>query len=428
MALQLTTAGRTLTFRPNGDLVVAEGGQQRTAGTWLAEVTAGNPKANRFTYTVDGVAQPPVPAKYSFTNGNQLGVVLSGPEGDSAPATLVGLIEVDDQHDIVYRLTNSTGTPLDTDVVLYGDLHIERNTNALVIDLVGGGQARVIGDRGIKSLEAAQNRIATLAADDLLRFTATTSNVLDDGSVLDLPARLEFAGSWDIQDGQLVFLSKVTGDISRPDVSIGFAGRLGAVTAGFVYFAGPDSAQAAFTIRGQHVWRAGDTESAFNWDVSLGFSDKKFAAAVDFDFTSVKRDGRRFSVGGKMALKQSDGHTLDLSMNLTAEYTWQRNSLVFKAIVNREAGNFNYDLMLEGRLDAAAGALTFSIRVSNAQDAPGLTLALNFANDRDSAVQAISVQLQMSEGQVNAAIEGHFAIRQRFVAGVGRVMEQEVAA
>ncbi|HEY1304304.1 MAG TPA: hypothetical protein VGF24_12175 [Vicinamibacterales bacterium] len=432
MALQLTARGQTLKFQPNGDLIVVEGEQDRQAGTWLAEIAAGGIRVNRFTYTIDGVDQPPCPAKYSFTGGNQLRVVLAGPDGDSEPADLVGFIEVDDQHDIVYHLTDDAGAVLGTDVVLYGDLEIERNTNALVIKLIEGGEAKIVGDRGIKSLEAAQNRIAELAADDLLRFKATTSNVLADGNLLDIPSKLEFAGSWDIQNGQLVFLSKIVGDLSRPDVSIGFGGKLGAVTAGFVYHADAEGNQeAAFTIRGQHVWRAGDRESAFNWDVSLGFSDKKFSADVDFDLNSVNRDGRRLSVAGNMTLKQADGNTLNLSLNLTAEYEWKDNSLVFKAVVSNEAGNFNYDLMLEGTIKPAGGGqLAFSIRYTNAEGSEGLTIGLDFVGDRDNAIQALSFHLQISPDRVELKIEAHISFRQRFVAGVGRVMEEgdEVAS
>ena len=428
MALQLTANGRTLTFQPTGDLTLVEGTEERAAGTWRAEVLPGEARANQFIFAVDGVEQT-VPARYSFTETNQLRVVLSGPEGDTEPANIVGFLEVDDQHDIVYHLADNAGTPVGTDIVLYGDLRIERNTNALVIDLVGGGEAKVIGDSGVKSLEAAQNRLAELAADDLLRFRATTTNVLDDGNLLDLPAKLEFAGSWDIQNGQLVFLSKIVGDLSRPAVSIGFAGKLGAVTAGFVYHADAEGQQeAAFTIRGQHVWRAGDRESEFNWDVSLGFSDKKFSAAVDFDLSSAIRNGREFSVSGSMALKQTDGGTLDLSFGLTAEYEWQDNSLVFKAKVNNEAGNFNYDLMLEGKIVGSLGQLTFSIRYTNAPGAEGLTIALDFAGDRDSAIQAISFQLQISPDQVEAKISVHLSVKQVFKPGIGRVLEDEVAA
>ena len=428
MTPQLTTSGRTLVFLPNGDLAVLDQDQQTVRGTWRGRAAPGEAGENTFRFTLDGAEQPSVRARYSFNDLNQLQVVLEAADGQSSPAMLVGGIEVDDQHDIVYRLVDDNGADTGASVVLYGELSIEQNTNALRIVLEGGGETKVTGSNGLQSLDAAQNRIASFAADDLLRFRASTVNVLDNGGVVEVPAKLEFAGSWDIQKGQLVFLSKVVGDLSHPDVSIGFAGKLGAVSAGFVYFADANGVNAAFTIRGQHVWGAGDTQSEFNWQVSLGFSDKKFSAAVDLDLNRVLQNGRRVSLAGKMNLKQADGGTLDLDLSLEAEYEWQDNALVFKAIVNNEAGNFNYDLMLEGRLQLAAGDLTFSIRYSNTPGSEGLTIGLTFTGDRDSAIQAIAFHLRVSPDQIDLGISARFTLRQSFVAGVGRVLEAEAAA
>jgi hypothetical protein len=307
--------------------------------------------------------------------------------------------------------------------VLYGDLNIERDTNALMVALEGGGQAVVTGSSGIASLEAAQNRIAAFAADDLLRFRASTLNDLDAGGTIEIPAKLDFAGSWDVQNGQLVFLSKVVGDLSRPDVSIGFSGKLGAVTAGFVYFADAAGTQAAFTIRGQHVWHSADADTTFNWQSSLGFSDKRFAAAVRFDANRVAQNGNRLGLKGDLTLKQGDGGAVAMGFSLEAEYAWENNALVFKALVNNTAGGFNYDLMLEGHLKADHGTLTFSIRFTNTPGAEGLTVGLNLVGDQNSAIQAISLQLQISENSVKLAFEGRFSVKQRFVAGVGRVLE-----
>jgi hypothetical protein len=423
VAPTITTSGKTVVFRPNGDVALVDGGQETVHGTWRGRAGAGEPNENRWRYLLDGVDQPPLTAIYTFTDTNQLQVTLVSGDGRSDPALLVGGIEIDDQHDIVYRLANDDGTPTGQAVVLYGDLSIERNTNALAIALEGGGQAVVAGSSGIASLEAAQNRIAAFAADDLLRFRASTLNDLDGGGTLEIPAKLEFAGSWDVQNGQLVFLSKVVGDLSRPDVSIGFSGKLGAVTAGFVYFADAAGTQAAFTIRGQHVWRTGDTDTTFNWQSSLGFSDRKFAADVRFDANRVEQNGNRLGLKGDLTLKQGDGGTVAMGFSLEAEYAWENNALVFKALVNNTAGGFNYDLMLEGDLKADHGALAFSIRFTNSPGAEGLTIGLNFTGDQNNAVQAISLQLQMSENSVKLAFEGHFVVKQHFVAGVGRVLE-----
>jgi hypothetical protein len=428
VSLHISTGGRKISFRANGDVVVTADGDERVRGKWRASALAGEAGRNRFLYTVDGTEQPPLAATYAFTETNQLRVALSAADGRSEPTDLVGGIEIDDQHDIVYRLVDDTGARTGAVVTLYGDLRIEENTNALLIALTGGGEARIAGADGIFSLEAAQNRISSLAADDLLRFRASTFNLLENGGLLEVPAKLEFAGSWDVRNGRLVFLSKVTGALSRPDVAIGFAGRLGAVSAGFVYFADAAGTQAAFTIRGQHVWSGGAAQTGFNWQVSLGFSDRKLAAAVDFDVERVRQNGRRLSLAGSMKLKPADGNALNLDLSLEAEYEWVENALVFKALVNTEAGNFNYDLMLEGRFRLSAGSLAFSIRYTNVAGSDDLTIALSFTGDRENALRAIAVQLRLTPEQVELKIAVGLVVRQRFVAGVGRVLEQEEGA
>jgi hypothetical protein len=357
-------------------------------------------------------------------------VVLTAPDGQSDAASLQGGIEVDDQHDMIYRLVDSDGNPTGAIVTLYGDLSIERNTNALVIQLAGGGQARVQGDTGITSLEAAENDVFAVDANDLLRFRATTSNTFDDGSFLAVPAKLEFAGNWDIQDGQLVFMSKV---ISAPDgdaIKIGFAGKIGAVTAGFAYFADAEGTQVAFNIRGQHVFKSADSETDFNWQASLGFSDKRFDAKVNFDVDNVNKNGRHISLSGDMELQQSTGGTLNLDLNLEADYSWEDNSLVFKASVGEEGGVLSYDLMLQGKFKFEAGTLTFDIHYTNSPGADPLTIDLNFEGDTNSFLQAVSFHLQISPDRVEVDLTVHFSITQHFVAGVGRVMDdaQQIVA
>lgn len=422
MALTLTTAGKTLTFRPNGELALVDGGNETVRGSWRGSAAGGEEKANRFLYVLDGIDQPPLPAAYTFNDSNQLQVVLTATDGASAPALLPGGIEVDDQHDMVYRLVDTDGNPAGPTVTLYGELAIEQNTNALVIKLTGGGNARVQGDTGISSLEAASNDIFAVDASDLLRFRATTSNTFDNGSSLDVPAKLAFAGNWDIQDGQLVFMSKVIAAPGGNDVKIGFAGKLGAITAGFEYFADAEGTQLAFNIRGQHVFKAADSETDLNWQASLGFSDKKFDAKVSFDVNNVNKDGRRIALTGNMTLMQEQGGSLDLKLNLEAHYSWENNSIVFKAAVGEEGGVFNYDLMLQGKFKFDGGSLSIDIHYTNAAGAEPLTIDLNFVGDVDNFIQAVSFHLQISPDRVVIELTVRFTIKQRFVAGVGRVM------
>ena len=428
MSLKLTTAGSTLLFRPSGEVAVLDGQTETVRGAWRASAEPGAKKLNRFSYTLDGEEQPPLPAVYAFSDTNQLTVTLRAADGQSEPGLLPGGIEVDDQHDMIYRLVDDDGTPNGAIVTLYGDLSIEEGTNALLVTLVGGGEARVVGDNGIQSLEAAQNRIAAFAADDLLRFRATTGNTLDNGGFVDVRAKLEFAGSWDVQNGQLVFMSKVTGALSKPDIKIGFAGKLGAITAGFAYYADATTQDVAFQIRGQHVFHSADADTDFNWLVALGFSDKKFSAKVDFETKRLRQNGKRLELGGTLCLKQADGETLDLALSLKAEYQWEDNALVFKALVNSEAGGFNYDLMLQGKFTSTKHALTFGIHFSNAGGASRLEIKLSSSDDRARFRKAVELYLTYKNGQVGFSWAARFSISQRYVSGLGRVLEKVEAA
>ncbi len=153
-------------------------------------------------------------------------------------------------------------------MTVYGsNFHFAEGTGNLVMDLETGGELSIVGDSGINSMEAAENHVAGFNANDLLHFHASTDNTLADGSVMNVPADLSFIGTWDIQDNTLKFLSKVTGDITKPDVHIAFAGKIGGVTAGFVYFADSAGTQLAFNISGQHVWKTGSSTTEFKWPV-----------------------------------------------------------------------------------------------------------------------------------------------------------------
>src|SRR5262245_40980091 len=109
MSLKLTTAGNTLEFRPNGEVAVRTDEAENVRGTWRGSAGPGDEKANRFLYTLDGIDQTPLPAAYTFSDTNQLSVVLQGADGKSEPGLLPGGIEVDDQHDIIYRLVDGDG-------------------------------------------------------------------------------------------------------------------------------------------------------------------------------------------------------------------------------------------------------------------------------------------------------------------------------
>lgn len=424
MPLTMTIAGQKLAFLPSGDVAVIDAaGQQTVQGTWRTAIIGAESQDNKVRYTLAGSDQTPLQALYSITASNQLQVILQSPGApDSAPFTFSGNIEIDDAHHLIYNLIDGSGTALQKSITVYGgNFRIEDTTSNLLMDLINGGKLSIAGDSGIASLEAAENHVAGFNADDLLHFHASTDNTLDDGSILTLPAKLSFIGAWDIQNGKLVFLSKVTGDITKPDVHIGFAGQIGAITAGFVYFADSAGTQLAFNISGQHVWKAGNTTNTFNWQSTLGFSGKTFAAQTDFDLTSMSTSGRNFSINGKLTLQQQIGGTTDLTFSLKGQYQWDSNILKFQADVSDVAGALSYDLMLEGTFKLDHGSITFNVKYSNSGAAAGTSfgLNLNFQGDQTELIKALSFQLQITQTQAGTIINATATIQLQYVRGVG---------
>lgn len=68
------------------------------------------------------------------------------------------------------------------------------------------------------------------------------------------------------EQAKLVFASKVTGDLARPDVMIGFGGKIKAVGAGFAYYADAAGSKLACTIKGEHRWNS--TTASWNFGES----------------------------------------------------------------------------------------------------------------------------------------------------------------
>jgi hypothetical protein len=430
MPLTLKVGGQTLAFLPSGEVAVAADGNQTVQGSWRSKVSGAEPRDNKVRYSLNGADQTPLQAVYSFTDpDNQLQVILKADDGtQSDPFVFPGGIEIDDDHELIYNLIDDSGNTLNASVTVYGgNFRFEDGTGNLLMDLAGGGQVSVVGDSGVNSLEAVENRVAGFNADDLLHFHASTDNTLADSSVMSVPAKLSFIGTWDIQNGSLVFLSKITGDITKPDVHIGFAGKIGAVTAGFVYFADSQGTQLAFNISGRHVWKAGNTTDEFNWQSTLGFSQKTFNAKVNFDLTSKSTSGRTFSVDGDLTLQQTAGGAASMSFNLKAQYQWKNNLLTFHADVSDVAGALSYELMLEGTFKLNHGKITFNVKYTNAPAGDTFSLDLNMQGDKSNMIKSLSVHLQISQGAAGIMINATAEIRLRFVKGVG-VLEKVPAA
>ena len=332
MPLKLTVNQTELLFQPNGTVSTLSDGQEQVRGSWTSEDDA---RDNRIRYTLDGGAQPALEAAYEFTGEeaaaleggvapgvNQLRVRVSD-GANSAAFDFLGFIRVDDRHDAVYVLTDNEGTPTGQQIVVYGDLSIEPVSHKLLVNMPSGAQTKITGIDGARSLEAVKNDLAGFDAQDLLNFRATTENRLPEGGTVSIDADLKFVGEWDVQNGQLVFLSKIKGDLSRPAVSLALAGKVKGIAFGFAYFSDESGTELAFEVRGQHQWVGGEAE----WELALGFTDKKFSMRAAGEMHKTFQNGSELTLEGRMQLTQADGGNFDFDLELAAEYRWEDNAL-----------------------------------------------------------------------------------------------------
>lgn len=413
--LQLKVDGQQLVFTPDGNVSAIASGAPEVKGTWQTQ-SADQASQNKISYSIDNAPQTPVPVNYQFNENNQLVAIIPAAANGgaaSAPFTFLGTIAIDDNHDVTYALLDANGNALPASITVYGDISFETNTNDLLIKLAGGGQTKITGEDGIQKLEALENTLAGFNADDLLRFHASTTNEFADGTATLSTARVDFIGNWDVSGDQLVFMSRVKGNITNPDVEIGFGGTFKGVTLGFAYFSDKDGADLAFNIKGQHTWNSADV----SWNVSLGYTQKTFKASFEGTLHEKSAEGREFTLTGKTTLELADGSKPSFNLELNGEYDWTEDGkLIFTAKVSEENGELNYNLSLEGKFVFKSGTLTFQIKSSNAGPGPSLQINLAFQGNEASLIKALSLVLNISEGEVS--IDFQFEMRMTWVDGV----------
>ena len=412
--LSLNFQGETRVFGPDGKVLVND----TPKGSWRTQPNAGEPKDNQIRYDIGGQAQPPVPVKYSFNPQNQLQAVIPAAANggaDSAPFTFLGSIQIDDAHDLVYQLISAdTGAATQRNVTLFGDLRFDPKTHNLVIDLTGGGTAEVKGDSGIASLDALKNDITPFKSNDLLRFKASTTNTLTNGQIKKIAADTKFTGNWDLKGNQLVFVSQVKGDVTKPAVTLGFAGKFKAVSAGLAYFADQQGTQFAFTISGQHQWNSGKA----NWDVFLGYSKKQFTAKVSGNLSINKQlgDQRNLTLNADWVIEHTDGSKTNLKMELSAAYRWSENNmLTIQAQFSKNGVTTTYDLKVEGKFVFKSGVLTFQVKFSNTDPDNRFSFQIAFQANPTNLIKALSIVLNVTENSVN--INFQFEMRMTWVDG-----------
>src|SRR5258708_4736809 len=413
--IKVTVTGRQLIFATTGDVADAASGAK--VGSWRS---SSDQKDNQIRFTVDGGAETAIPAIYSFNDSNQLQAQLKTPDGTLSDAfTFIGGIEIDDQHDLNYVLVDNNGTKTGVSITVYGDLSFAQDTNNLTLKLAGGGQTAIQGLNGVQSLQAEKNHIAAFKGDDLLIFHAETDYTIPgQEDLLVVPAKVAFVGSWDIQNGSLVFLSSIKGSPAAPSIGIGFAGTLGGVTAGFVYFADAGKTQIAFNIKGQHVFRAANATTDLAWESSIGFTGKAFSAQVDAKSTTNFTGGQVLTIQGDLTLKQDDGKPLTIDLKLEAKYSFDSNRmLIFKALIST-GDKPSYDLMLQGTFRYSNMTLTFQVEYTNKAGAQDIHVAVGIQGDRNSIIKNLALVLDIKESQAKLQLSLSFEVHLRFADGV----------
>ena len=414
--IRATIGGRSLLFGINGDVVETAGGTETVRGKWSS---VSKQEDNQIRYDLDGAKQPGLQAMYAFNDDNQLVIVLQTPGGPTAPFTLLGGMEVDDQHDIIYNVIDPATGESATSITLYGDLDFAAGSNNLRIKLTGGGEAEVKGDLGVQSLETAKNNVATAGfrADDLLSFKARTKNRLTTGANATKLAKLKFIGNWDVQDGSIVFISKINGTPTKPGVKIGFAGKFKAVSAGFVYFSDGNTQTVALNIRGSHQRTVNGSSSKIDWETSIGFTEKTFKAEMKVAAARTFPSGQALTIDGSLMLKKGTQST-EFALSLDVVYAFEQGSLVFKADIQNGIRP-SYDLQLDGEFKYKNLKIEFALRLSNVSGSQEVSVSVGVEGNEASVVKHLSIILNISQTEARTRVSLNLEIeaRLRFVNG-----------
>jgi hypothetical protein len=387
--------GATLIFGPEGDVAQVVNGQQLMTGHWRSE---SGERDNCIRFDLNGQPQTPIPCRYRFNEFNQLVAALEKPDGSSTDEfTFTGFIEVNETGVMVFTLITGEGVAMAHNVVVYGKLHFD-SSNLLVIDLAGGGSARIRGDGGSASIEALANLADPHAkAADLLKFHASTVNKLASGRKKTYLANIQLKGNWDIQDNSIVFLAAHDDGSTK----IGFAGKFKGVAAGFAY--SPDGGKIGFVISGTHTWNSGSA----SWDVTLGYSKARFEGHLSGAAQQTLPNGA-VALTGSMDIAGKD---ISFDMNIQARFTWnQANNLIFVADVQTTPGHeLNYDLKLEGTFVFDGATLRFDAKVSKT-DAT-VSFALATSGNKDALTFALAMTLDRATSQVDLSFTFSMTMR-----------------
>ena len=392
--INATLPGLKLSFFDDGT-VTAEG--QAAAGTWRTHADAPD-RTNALRFAFPGAAEKILPLAYALTADNQLTVAI--PSAGVAPVTLQGRIVVEENRNFCYYLIGDDGwdSPTHLAFYVYGDLAIDPAKNQLTV--TGPGAKLVVqGDASAGALVVSQGNNAT----DLLEFNATTRNPLAAGGSVDAKAEVSLEGNWDLYDNQLALVMNYDSKSGTPTYYIGVAGRLKGVAAGFELYSDGGSPRLLLTLQGRVV----GANQKGEWQLSLGYAQKKFTAALTLD-TKIQNQGSTLAIRGQLKVGSTDGGSHSLDLDLSA--TWRMSNGQFNFVV--EGSNGKYSLALSGELKLDNWNVTFEIKASPGSS-KNLTVSLGVANPGSQLHSQL--QLYFSGNQKN--LKASLSLKLTFVDG-----------
>ncbi len=418
--LKVTFPTCTLLFTETGG--VADASDGTALGRWTAE-SANDAQRNCLIYDLRGALQPALRVHFRFNECNQLVVSVLPADGNVTAATdctFTGGISIDDEHNVIYSITDGPGHETGQVVVLYGDLDFNGPAK-LVLRLAGGGQTGITSDAQ-SPIGASQNLDVDKAGKDELTFHANTANTYGRTAqtIEHRPASIKLAGRWQLWPQGLAFACSAEGDLSNPSLVLSLKGRCKAVAAGLEFRLTDGDVSALFVVEGQHQFNAGSA----TWSLAIGYSqlaDPKLRvqAAVKGKISYTNTAGNSFTIAGALSYHGDGGSTGELALGIDAEYTFKGGQLLVKASASWAGSKVQYDLQLSGVIKVAGGTLTFEVKYDSS-NATSLTVV--YAGSDADFLKNFNVSLTRdANGKVKAGIS--FSLKVTYVNDVPMITQ-----
>ena len=402
---------RRIDFTETGDVIDHKTGS--SVGRWNAE--SSNPaEHNCLIFHDQSGSRQVLPAHYNLNAHNQLVVSLIPEDGavtEKSEAAFNGSIEIDDEHDVIYALSDGPGSDTGQAVVMYGKLAFD-GPKSLVLRMDGGDQTAIRSEEALP-LSADENKDIDLAGQDLLVFFAATTNTY--GTTIEhRNASISFAGQWKLWPEGLAFECSAQGDLTKPDLVLSLKGRSKAVAAGLEFRLKDNDIEALFVVEGRNTYDCGSA----TWSIAVGYSqlakpEDRLKAAVSGKIIHTTGKGNALTIEGRLSY-QGGGKTGALDLSLAAEYTFTAGKLVVKANASWAGSHYQYDLELSGEIKIRGGKLVFDVCYDSTHT---VSLNVNYTGSDADFLKNFSIAIKRdSKGKVKATIG--FTIKVAYLNGV----------